>query len=279
MKKKTAALLLILLHVSIHSFANYITCLDKEQATKTLALLSGQKEIFYSQTAVGIEDYIKIEIDTSYIIENNECQEIFLHGLKINGQDQGKVFSKSIDLAYTWFNDNGIGRNLAHHLEIPLEYASFSPFYWKNLKPVKKDAPRSAQKKITTIQEELNTYSARASHLEIIDDEGNKILADSVKYEFSATQSSLIIHQYYSKNKEKRYIIQLDQCFSLDLKTYNNEKFLYVHGANYKQFYENGQLKTSRAFLRLKVDLCPQANQEIIENIEELIQLSENYYF
>ncbi|MDX1446665.1 hypothetical protein, partial [Lishizhenia sp.] len=272
MQLKTLATLL-LLFFSTQTLANYVVCLDKDQVAQATEVLKYQDEIYYSQQATQLEEYERIHVDTFYFIQDAECNSIRVKGYYLSGNRKSSPFSKDIDLAYTWIKQDGIGVNLAFQLDIPLIYAPVDPFHWKSLKPLLKDANRSTRKEADRLIDSIKMCLTQSADFNIYDSKGSKVLIDSAAYDFNLENSELIIHQYYGNGQEKRYIINLKQCFEINLKALSGQKALYIHGANYKQFYSQNQLTSTLPFLYLRVDVTPQVNESIIRQFERLIFL------
>lgn len=277
MQIKTIITLLVLL-CALQTKANYVVCLNEEQASEAMLLLSKQQEIYYSQEATQLEEYSHIEIDTLFLVEKSDCRAIFLKGHYLNNKKRSN-FEQELDLASTWIQKDKIGINLAFQLNIPLIYAPVDPFYWKNLKPCIKEANRENYKIASTLVDSISHKLTLPSEYNIYDINGRKIKVDSVICDFNLENSELVIHQYFGDYQEKRYLINLKQCFEISLKEYGGQKSLYINGANYKQFYKRNELKNSLAFLFLRVHIPSQTQEDIVDQFQRLIYLVQHYNF
>ncbi|SFT48891.1 hypothetical protein SAMN05216474_0847 [Lishizhenia tianjinensis] len=273
------AITLFVLCFSTHLLANYVVCLNQEQIDEAMTLLKYQQDIYYSQQATQIEEYERIAIDTFYSIESEECKAIYLEGVYTSGNRKHQRFEQELDLAYTWIQKDEIGVNLAFQIHIPVVYAPVDPFYWKNLKPLYKDAGRSQYKEAYALVDSIRLQLGLSSNFNIYNSSGQKVVPDSVNYDFNLSRSELVIHQYFGEQEEKRFIVNLKQCFDISFKEFGGQKSLYIHGANYKQFYKNNDQVSSLPFLYLRVNINSKVDTEIIKQFERLIDLLQHYHF
>ena len=264
--------------LSLFAQADQYSCLNDYVANKALPLLQQQKEIVLYCGGCVDNSFRKIEVDSVYLMNDDGCLRMFVEGKLIH--EKNKTIKTSIDLAYTWINENGLTKNLCVALSLPVIMED-EKFYWKNFKPYEVPKANRKQKKeflqlVDSILIELNTDKG----ISCTDYNGKRVQVDSLVSTFSDSANCISICYYFEGNQRKTIQLFPSQLHNLELlsagKNYND---LYCEGYIFKQYHRGDEYYSGLSYPYTYLRIEKLRAQQLMEKLNRFILLSNSYNY
>lgn len=263
-----------------YSSADQYSCVNSDLAAKTLSILNTKKEIILFCNICTKDEKVRVQIDSSYYKMGDVCKQVFIKGLIINGNGKEQKIEKNIDLAYAWINDNGVARNLAKTLDLPVINLG-QAFFWGNLKPYyPPKAKRKVRKRAKKIADSLNFEMENFSNLLTKNYNGEKVQIDSVQCTIELGNKLIEITQFYSSAYKTSYRIDLGQISNMEIVNSNNlQKSMLLVGKLYVQYLKEDEVFSAMNYNRKYIEINSAHAELIIKHLKQLKVLCENYSF
>ena len=276
---------LILIIFSFITFSKLIhadqySCINPDLAKNTLSLLEDKKEVIFFCNICSDDAKIRVQIDTAYYKMGNICQQVFRQGVVFNGVKKGEKINKSIDLAYTWVNGNGVSKNIAKLLNLPVINLG-EAFLWKNLKPyslpkAKRKTRVIAAKLIDSLIFEFETFTTITTK----NYNAEKVMVDSVSCKVDLSNHLIEFSQMYGSGYKTIYTIDLNQVSEIAIYNYDDlQKSLFIEGKLFVEFFKEQEVFSAMMYNRKYIQVNSEYAQLIVRQINQLIDFTKNYSF
>lgn len=273
---------LILFFVSITTFskADQYACLTDEMAKQASDLMHDEKELVVFCNPCSNLPKQKIKLDSVRLEKTRYCNGMVAYGLVIEGNAKGEKIREELDLAYTWLNVEGVGRNVALMMNLPV-YDVGEPFFWKSLKTYELPVAKKKQLKLRDkLVDSIEMEIAIQKQVKASNFYDSWVQVDSVQFMYFSESNTVEFTYFLVGSEEKKYELFLDELSEFKLEIASRElDYLNTSGTGFVQYTIQGKIRSNMPYRYHNLPVRKSEAQALIRQLNQLQSLTRNYQF